>query len=104
MTGRSGNKDNVPTQEEQGGGDTTKQGTPMKQLHKMQGHPNRSIIHIGGPHKKAKAHKDIPKYTITKDDVDLVAERVQDHVVEEYEEVENQRERIMKELVMLNRS
>jgi hypothetical protein len=51
-----------------------------------------------GSRKKAKAHKDIPEYTITEDDADLVAERVQDHVTEEYEEAENQRERIMKEL------
>jgi hypothetical protein len=29
----------------------------------------------------------------------LVAERVQDHTAEEYEEAENQRERIMKELM-----
>jgi hypothetical protein len=39
------------------------------------------IIHTGGPRKKAKAHKKILEYTITEDDVDLVAERVQDHTV-----------------------
>jgi hypothetical protein len=30
-----------------------------------------------GVHKKAKAHKKPPEYTITEDDADLVAERVQ---------------------------
>jgi hypothetical protein len=40
-----------------------------------------------------------PEYTITEDDVDLVAERVQDHTIEEFEEVENQRGRIRNELV-----
>jgi hypothetical protein len=88
--GKIGKKDNVPTQEEQGGGDTTTQGTPMKTTSQDAGPPKRSIIHIGGSHKKAKAHKDIPEYTITEDDVDLVEERVQDHAMEEYEEAENQ--------------
>jgi hypothetical protein len=40
--------------------------------------------------KKAKAHKDIPEYTIIEDDVDLVSERVKDNAAEEYEEVKNQ--------------
>jgi hypothetical protein len=53
------------------------------------GPPKRLIIQIGGSCKKAKAHKDISEYTITKDDVELVGERVQDGAVEEYEEAEN---------------
>jgi hypothetical protein len=53
------------------------------------GPPKRPIIHTGGPRKKAKAHKQIPGYTITEDDVDLVAERVHDRATDEFEEVEN---------------
>jgi hypothetical protein len=45
-----------------------------------------------------KSHKEAPEYTITKDDAELVTERVQDRIVEEYEEEEEQRERIMQEL------
>jgi phosphoglycolate phosphatase-like HAD superfamily hydrolase len=74
------------------------QGTLTTTTPQDAGPPKRSIIQIGGLRKKAKAHKDILEYTITEDDADLVAERVQDHATEEYEEVENQRERIMKEL------
>jgi len=54
------------------------------------GPPKQSIIHVGGLRKKAKAHKDILEYTIIKDDVDLVSERVKDNAAEEYEEVKNQ--------------
>jgi hypothetical protein len=46
-----------------------------------------------------KAHKEVLEYTITEDDAELVMERVKDHVAEEYEEEEKQRERIMKEII-----
>jgi len=46
------------------------------------GTPKWPIIHIGGPRKKEKVHKQILEYTITKDDVDLVTEKVQDRVEE----------------------
>jgi hypothetical protein len=52
-----------------------------------------------GSCKKSREHKDIPEYTITEDDVELIEEKVQDHVAKEYEEAENQRERIMKDLM-----
>jgi hypothetical protein len=61
--------------------------------------PKHPIIHIRGSCKKAKAHKQIPEYTITKDDVNLVTERVHDCATEECEEVKNQRGRIQNELV-----
>jgi hypothetical protein len=38
------------------------------------------VVQIGGACKK------VPKYTIIEDDAELVMERVQDHVAEEYEE------------------
>lgn len=41
---------------------------------------------MGGVHKKMKAHKEVPEYTIIEDDAELVAERVQDHTAKEYEE------------------
>jgi hypothetical protein len=44
----------------------------------------------GGSRKKAKAHKQLPEYTITEDDIDLVAKRVQDCVAEEFEEAQHQ--------------
>jgi hypothetical protein len=51
--------------------------------------------------KKAKDHKQNLEYTITEDDVDLVAERMQDRTKKEYEEAKNQRGRIRNELVYI---
>jgi hypothetical protein len=62
--------------EEQGRGDTTTQETPSKNNPQETGPPKQLIIHTGGSCKKAKAHKQIPEYTITEDDVDLVTRRV----------------------------
>jgi hypothetical protein len=62
------------------------------------GPPKRPIIHTGGLHKKAKAHKQILEYTITEDDVKIVAERVQDCATDEFEDAENQRGRIRNDL------
>jgi hypothetical protein len=56
------------------------------------------IVQSGGACKKMKVHKEVPEYTITEDDAELVTGKVQDHTIEEYEEEEKQRERIMQEL------
>ena len=79
-------------------GEITTQGTSTTTTPQETGPPKRPIIHIGGPRKKAKAQKYILEYTIIKDDVDLVTERVQDHTAEEYEEAENQTKRTRKDL------
>jgi hypothetical protein len=50
-------------------------------------------------HKKIKLHKIVPEYTITEDDAELVAKKVEDRASEEYEEAEKQKERIMQELM-----
>jgi ribosome recycling factor len=57
------------------------------------------IVQSGGAHKKMKVQKSVPKYTITEDDAKLVAEKVQDCTTDLFEEVEKQRESIMKELM-----
>jgi hypothetical protein len=44
-----------------------------------------------GSCKKAKAHKQFPEYTITEDDTDLMAEKVQEHAAEEFEDTQHQR-------------
>ena len=36
-------------------------------------------------------NKKIPEYTITKDDADLVTERVHDHAAEEFEKAKHQK-------------
>jgi hypothetical protein len=59
-------------------------------------------MQIGDLRKKAKEHKDISEYTITEDDSDLVAERVQDRMIEEYEEAKKKILRIIKELDEVN--
>ena len=56
------------------------------------------VLQMGGACKKMKVHKDVLEYTITKDDVELFAKRVQERIIEEYEEGKKQRERIMQEL------
>jgi hypothetical protein len=40
------------------------------------GKTKRPVIQIGGAHNKAKAHKTPPEYTITEDDVDMVAQMI----------------------------
>jgi hypothetical protein len=46
-------------------------------------------------------HKKPPVYTITEDDADLVVERVHEREVEEFEDVQHQRDRIQDELADL---
>jgi NACalpha-BTF3-like transcription factor len=87
---QAGKKDTAPTQGEQGVGDTTTQETPSTTTPQETGPPKWPIIHTGGSRKKAKAHKQLSEYTITEDDVDLVAERVQDRAAEEFEEAQHQ--------------
>ena len=43
-----------------------------------------------------KVHKDVPKFTVTKDDVEMVAEKVQDDVAESWDEMVKKREKIIK--------
>jgi len=56
------------------------------------------IIHTRSVHKNSKVHKKPPEYTITKDNVALVVERVQDREVEEFEESQHQRDQIQYEM------
>jgi hypothetical protein len=51
--------------------------------------------------KKEKAHKDSPEYTITEDDADLVAQKVQDSVVEDFEEAKHQRGKIQDDMAII---
>jgi hypothetical protein len=53
---------------------------------------------MGGAHKKSKAHKTPPEYTITEDDADLVAQMVQDRTTKDFDEAQHQRDRIQDEL------
>jgi hypothetical protein len=45
-----------------------------------------------------KEHKTPPKYTITEEDVDMVTQMIQDHIVKDFDNVECQRDRIEEEL------
>jgi hypothetical protein len=49
-------------------------------------------------HKKAKAHKTPPEYTITEHDADLVTKRVHNREVEDFEDAQHQRDQIQDEL------
>jgi hypothetical protein len=66
-------------------GETTTQETPSIATPQETGPPKWPIIHTGGLHKKAKAHKQLPKYTLTEDDVDLDVEKLKECRVEEFE-------------------
>jgi hypothetical protein len=45
-----------------------------------------------------KVHKSVPELTLTEDDVEMVAEKVQDHATESWDDVEKKREEIIKKL------
>ena len=45
-----------------------------------------------------KVHKSVSKLTLTEDDADLVAEKVQDHTTESWDDVEKKREEIIKNM------
>jgi hypothetical protein len=53
---------------------------------------------MGGAHKKVKAHQTPPEYTITEDDVDMVAQMIQDRIVEDFNNVALQRDKIDEEM------
>jgi hypothetical protein len=59
----------------------------------------RTIVQTRGNRKKMKAHKGVLEFRITEGDVELVAEKVYDRVAESWDDVEKQREAIMKKLV-----
>jgi hypothetical protein len=67
-------------------GDTTTQETPSITTPQETMQPKRPIIHTGGSRKKAKAHKQPPEYTIIEDDTNLMAEKVQERIAEEFKD------------------
>ena len=48
-----------------------------------------------------KVHKGIPKFKITEYDVDMVAEKVQEHTTYSWDDAEKQREEIIQKLIEL---
>jgi hypothetical protein len=56
---------------------------------------------MGGACKKAKAHRTPTKYTITEDDADMVAQKVQDRTIEDFCNAQCQRDMIEEELVYM---
>jgi hypothetical protein len=86
-------------QEGQAGGDIPETDTPITTEKTESRPPKRTILQSGGVCKKMKVHKEVPQYTITKDDAELVMEKVQDHTAEAYEDAEKQREKIMQEMI-----
>jgi hypothetical protein len=54
-----------------------------------------------GAHKKPKAHKTPPEYTIMEYDADMVAQVIQDRIFEDFENVVCQRDRIEEELAYM---
>ena len=79
-------------------GDTTTQETPSTATPQEKMQPKQPIIHTRGLRKKAKVHKKLPYYTITKDDSNLVAEKVQERAIEEFEDAQHQRGRIQDDM------
>jgi len=49
-----------------------------------------------------KAHKEVPQHTLTKDDAELVAEKVQYHTMKVWYDAEKKREEIVKTLKEVN--
>jgi hypothetical protein len=48
----------------------------------------RTLLKIAGQCKKMKTHKGVPEFTITKNDTELVAKKVQYRIVEAWYDVE----------------
>jgi hypothetical protein len=87
-------KDTTQAPKESKKGAMITQGTPLISTPQEQDQTKRLIIHTGGECKRAKVHKQPPKYTITEDDANLMAKRVQDQEDEEFEDAQHQRDRI----------
>jgi hypothetical protein len=93
--GEAQKNDNIPSQEEESG-DLPEVKNPMQ----TETTPKRiSMMKIGGQCKKMRVHKETPQLTITEDDAELVADKVQDRGEEALYVVESQREELMKNLM-----
>jgi hypothetical protein len=89
---------NVPMQEELGGGDLPDMDIPGTTMQTETLPMKRTILQSGGQCKKMKVHKGVPELTLTEDDAELVAEKVQDHATEAWDDAEKKREEIIKKL------
>jgi hypothetical protein len=74
------------------------QGTTSSAMPQEKGQTKRPVIQTGGVCKNMKAHRMPPEYTITEDDADMVAQMIQDHTIEDFENVVCQRDIIEEEL------
>jgi hypothetical protein len=63
------------------------------------GENKRPATQIGGTHKKSKAQRTPPEYTITDDDGEMIARMVQDCLSEDFDHVAHHRDRIEEKLV-----
>jgi hypothetical protein len=66
---------NIPVEEGQGW-DIPEIDTPIKTKETYSRPLKRTVLQLGGVHNKMKVHKEVPRYTITKDDTNLVMKRV----------------------------
>jgi hypothetical protein len=82
--GEAQKKDNIPSRR------NPQTETPPKR---------KSTMQIGEQRKKMKAQRKAPQLTITEDDTELVAEKVQDQGEEALYVAESQREELMKKLI-----
>jgi hypothetical protein len=62
--------------EELGGEDLPDMDIPSTTTHTKTLPMKRTVLQTGGKHKKMKAHKGVPEFTIIEDDAELVAKRV----------------------------
>ena len=79
-------------------GDTTTQETPSTTIPQEIGKSKHPNMHTRGICKNSKVHKQFPQYTITEDDINLMAEKVHECTNEEFEDSQHQRGRIQDEL------
>jgi len=74
--------------EEIGGGDLPDMDRPFTTAQTKTLPMKRTVLQIVGQCKKMKAHKEVPQFTLTEDDTELVAKKVQDHMVESWYDAE----------------
>jgi hypothetical protein len=98
---QAGKKNNTHAPQVQEKQIETAQGTTSSVTQQEKGQTKRPVIQMGGARKKSKAHRTPPEYTITEDDADMVAQMVQDRIVEEFDNAQHQRDRIEEDLAYM---
>jgi hypothetical protein len=96
---QNGKKDKMQSAKEQQQQAEPTQETTTSPNPQEPGENKRPTTQTGGMHKKIKAQRTPPEYTIMDDDGEMIARMVQDFLSEDFDHVAHHRDRIQEELV-----